>query len=265
MDLALTINGWIDEEVIFAQQVGARQVFAQVDSSQGNTPGWDASALARLANRIEKAGLVLAGLRAAAPAGVGRPADGLAWAARLVEEAGAAKSGLLISLSSALFPARRPAGTNLAALLAPLATASSAAGVRLAIPAEVLARGQSQSGLTSALELLPPSCGLDGSPALLLDEPQPAASGSALAQAIQDRLYLVSVENKPRPAGQQPDPGFEQLRALSWRLRQSGYPGLIRLGQPPRWKGDTPSGHHARAFSTGYLRAVLQAFQRSAI
>jgi hypothetical protein len=258
MDLALTINGWIDEEIIFAQQLGARHVFAQVD----NSSGWDAQALARLANRIEKAGLVLAGLHASAAVDAGQPAETLTWAARLAQEAGAARI-ILLSLSPALFPARRSAANPTSALLVPLADAAAQAGVTLAIPvAALLKEFPGAANPEKVLHSLPPSAGLDGSPGLLLDWLQKSGPEANLRQLTQDRLCLVSFENERRPARKQNSAGFDDLLSLCWRLRQAGYPGLIRLGQPSRWKGDTRAGHHARAFTTGYLRAVLQAFQR---
>jgi hypothetical protein len=261
MDLALTINGWIDEEVIFAQQLGARQVFARVDSS----PGWEAQSLTRLANRIEKAGLALAGLHAAgAPAGEERQGDTLAWLDGLVQEAGTARIGLL-SLSAALFPARRSVDHLTAAQLASLADTANRAGVKLAIPAAALEKKQSvrqaqgsQGILDRVLQSLPPTAGLDGSPGLVLDWLEKTAP----RQPDLVRLYLVSFENEQRTAGKLNGAGFDELLPLCWRLREAGYRGLIRLGQPSRWKGDTRDGHHARAFATGYLRAVLQAFDR---
>ena len=99
MDLALTINAWIDEEVMFAQQLGARHIFASMDPLWAATPGWDAQSLTRLANRVEKAGLVLAGLYATPP--VKEP---LAWTAQLLRDAAKAKIELL-SLSATLIPA----------------------------------------------------------------------------------------------------------------------------------------------------------------
>jgi hypothetical protein len=262
MDLALTINGWIDEEVIFAQQLGAQYVFAQVDSSSD----WDAQSLARLANRIEKAGLILAGLHAAGlPAGGGQQAEALAWAARLAQEAGAARIGLL-SLSAALFSARRSAGNPLTAQLGPLAEAAARAGVKLAIPAAPLLKQDAGGDMESVLHSLPPSAGLDGSPGLLLDWLDKTAPGSDSRRLILDRLLLVSFAHERRPgsrsAAKLNGAGFDELLAGCWRLRRAGYPGLIRLGQPSQWKGDTREGHHARAFTTGYLRAVLQAFQK---
>jgi hypothetical protein len=268
MDLALTINGWIDEEVIFAQQLGARHVFALVDNSQGTSSGWDAQSLARLRNRIEKAGLILAGLHAAgAPAGERGQQESMAETAHLVEAAGAARIGLL-SLSAAMFPARRFSANLNPNLLAPLGEAAARAGVKLAIPAAALWKEQPDGRAQvspvmpeSLLHNLPPSAGLDGSPDLLLGWLQKSASGSNLSQLFQDRLYLVSSDHE---RGARPLPGaeFEELLSVCWRLRQAGYPGLVRLGQPSRWKGDTHENHHSRAFSAGYLRAVLQAFQR---
>jgi hypothetical protein len=271
MDLALTINGWIDEEVIFAQQLGAQYVFARVDCSRQNTSqGGDAQSLASLANRIEKAGLALAGLHAVgAPAGEGRQEEALLWISRLVHEAGASRIGLL-SLSAGILPARRPAENPRALFMAGLAEAAERAGVKLAIPAAALAKKRpgekTQVSPEEMLKSLPSSAGLNGSPGMLLEWLQKTGSGDTLSRLIREKLFLVSVETErgrvSRSAGRLPGAEFDDLLAACWRLRQAGYPGLIRLGEPARWKGDTRADNHARAFSTGYLRAVLQAFQK---
>jgi hypothetical protein len=263
MDLALTINGWIDEEVIFAQQLGAQHVFAQVDISQSSLPGWDSQSLARMANRIDKAGLALAGVHLTGAIGrAERRDEALAWAARLAQEAGSAKIPLL-SLSGALFTELRPA-------LASLSEAAAYAGVKLAIPLAAMVKersgGKSEGqALTpeSVLDSLPISAGLDGSPELLLDWLQNAAQMSNLRQIVLDRLLLVSYENDRRPGKKLDGCEFDNLMPVCWRLRQAGYLGLIRLGRPSQWKGDSREGHQARAFATGYLRGVLQAFQRA--
>jgi hypothetical protein len=258
MDLALTINGWIDEEVIFAQQLGARQVFAQVDGSQGHSAGWDAQSLAKLANRIQKAGLVLAGLHATAPAD-GQAAP-LAWAARLVQEAGTTGIGLL-SLSTTLFPARQSAGKANLALLAPLAETAARSGVKLAVPAVALGISRTAATPQNRLQSLPPFTGLNGTPEQLLAWLEKSAPGSDQRQGILDRLCLVSLDYASR-TGSRSGAGLDELLGVTWQLRRAGYTGLIRLGQPSRWKGDTRENHQARAYSTGYLRAVLQAFQK---
>lgn len=59
--LALTTNGWNDEDLMFAQQLGATQVMAEAVLPDGDSP-WDERALAALRNRVEKAGLGLAGM-----------------------------------------------------------------------------------------------------------------------------------------------------------------------------------------------------------
>jgi hypothetical protein len=264
MDLALTINAWIDEEVIFAQQLGSRQVFALVEDALEGAPGWDAQSLAHLANRVEKAGLVLAGLYVTRGA---QAEDSMAWTARLIQEAGAAKIGLL-SLSAGLFTSQRTAEKSIPAQLAALGEAAAQAGVKLAIPVALLAGDHAggrarKTALTveSALLNLPPSTGLDASPALLLDWLEHSALGSAARVAILDRLSLVSYENEKRPGEKLTGAGVDELLTVCWRLRQAGFPGLIRLGRPAQWKGDTREGYHARAFTTGYLRAALQALQ----
>jgi hypothetical protein len=265
MDLALTINGWIDEEVIFAQQLGARHVFARVDNHPGGSPGNDAQSLAHLANRIEKAGLILAGLRTGVLSNGRGDEENLAWVARLIHEAGEAKIDLL-SLAAALFTARQSSVASVMAKIHPLAEMAERAGVRLAIPARILVREPvrgSPTNLANVLHSLPPSAGLDGSTDQPLDRLSKAAEGSDPRRLIRDRLFLVSWENDGRAAHKNNGDGYDGLLSVCWRLRQAGYNGLIRLGQPSRWKGDTIDRHHARAYTTGYFRAVLQAFQRA--
>ncbi len=275
MDLALTINGWIDEEVIFAQQLGSRQVFALVDRSSFD---WDARSLARLANRISKAGLILAGLHASeAPGSAGGQEDAGLWLAHLAREAAAAGIGLL-SFSKALFTKQRPVQSTLAALEA------AQTGVKLALPLEVLSGIIRLSGknplsgeiarrnppsLADILRSLPPFAGLDVPPGMLLRLLQDAALETAPdtreRQAFMERLCLVSFELAPGtgPFREANRDGFDDLvsACLRLRLRNSGYSGLIRLGRLPGWKGDTRDAHQARAYTTGYLRGVLQAIQ----
>ena len=61
MNLALTVNCWMDEELMFAQQFGADQVFAEAIPKDGSGL-WDADVLRSMRNRVEKAGLELAGI-----------------------------------------------------------------------------------------------------------------------------------------------------------------------------------------------------------
>ena len=267
MDLALTINGWIDEEVIFAQQLGARQVFASLDVRQVAGPGGNSQPLAWLANRITKAGLGLAGLYVTG----GRPGTAettLAQTAALVKAAGAAGIGLF-SLSTTMFPARRSTRQPIADGWAPLAEAAAQAGVRLSIPAALLVPaptgGKALPGGQPAdiLQNLPPgaSAGMDAAPELLLGWLQNAKVGPVLAKGVLDKLFLISFENRRPPVENSTGDAFDELLAVCYRLKQAGYPGLIRLGQPPHWKGDSRQGHRASAYSAGFLRAVLQAFQ----
>ncbi len=252
MDLSLTINAWIDEEIMFAQQLGARSVFARVGAQPGSAPGWDGQHLTWLANRVEKAGLTLAGLQAAeipvtgaALAGSALAVMALDGAVRLIEAAGAANIGM-VSLA---------AGTGIRAEELPaLAEAAARSGVKLALPAALLAGAgarPSAASLVEALRGLPDSAGLNASADLLPDW---------LQQAALSRLYLVSIENEQRPTGKRSSTRFDELLPICWRLRQAGYAGLIRLGQPSKWKGDSSEDHQARAFSAGYFRAALQAF-----
>jgi hypothetical protein len=263
MDLALTINGWIDEEVIFAQQLGSRQVFALVERSSLD---WDARSLTRLANRISKAGLILAGLHASeAPRSAGGQEDVDLWLAHLAQEAGATGIGLL-SFSKALFTKRWHVQNSLAALEA------AQTGVKLALPLAVLSgiirlSGKNPPSLADSLRSLPPSVGLDVPPGMLLrllqDTALETTPDAREGQAFMERLCLISFElaSGAGPFREANREGFDDLLSACLHLHTptTGYPGLIRLGRLPGWKGDTRDAHQARAYTTGYLRGVLQA------
>ena len=55
MYLALTLNPFVDSDLLYAQQLG-------VDWIVGDVPAWDVDTLAAARNRVEKSGLVLTGL-----------------------------------------------------------------------------------------------------------------------------------------------------------------------------------------------------------
>ncbi|MCJ7550940.1 MAG: hypothetical protein MUQ30_14805, partial [Anaerolineae bacterium] len=55
MHLALTLNPFVDTDLLYAQQLG-------VDWIVGDVPAWDYDTLAAACNRVEKSGLVLCGL-----------------------------------------------------------------------------------------------------------------------------------------------------------------------------------------------------------
>jgi mannonate dehydratase len=55
MHLALTLNPFVDTDLLYAQQLG-------VDWIVGDVPAWDYDTLAAARNRVEKSGLVLCGL-----------------------------------------------------------------------------------------------------------------------------------------------------------------------------------------------------------
>jgi len=62
MNLAMTINPWQDEQVIFAQQFSATHILAQAVLPSGSQGEWNHQILSAMRNRIEKAGLAFAGL-----------------------------------------------------------------------------------------------------------------------------------------------------------------------------------------------------------
>jgi len=171
---------------------------------------------------------------------------------------------------------------KLSTLLERLAETAARAGVKLAIPAGRPLNAPASPGnpdqggqgiLPSLLESLDnPFIGLNGMPGLVLDllheHPSTGLDPSSISPRLPfwDKLFLVTLENSlylgPRPIKTRLDAGGVDMIALCWRLKQAGYSGFVRLGEQPHWKGDTLTGHRARAFATGYLRAVLQAIQK---
>ncbi|MCL5995815.1 MAG: mannonate dehydratase [Chloroflexi bacterium] len=61
MELALTLNCWNDEDLVFAQQFGVNHILAQPILPAPGVQRWDERALAALRNRVEQAGLQLVG------------------------------------------------------------------------------------------------------------------------------------------------------------------------------------------------------------
>lgn len=62
MNLAMTVNVWHDEHIIFAQQLSATHILAQAALPDGSDGKWDRRVLSAMRNRVEKAGLAFAGL-----------------------------------------------------------------------------------------------------------------------------------------------------------------------------------------------------------
>ncbi|MFH1567707.1 MAG: hypothetical protein ABIL09_06860, partial [Gemmatimonadota bacterium] len=94
-----------------------------------------------------------------------------------------------------------------------------------------------------------------------------AAAGLDPARAARElvgsgRVALVALGNlEPGPGrkGAFLDEGAVDVPVLVAALRDAGYGGFLRAGQPPLLTEASPWGHEGRAFDLGYLRAVLQA------
>jgi D-mannonate dehydratase len=301
VNLALTVNGWLDEDVIFAQQLGVNYVLAQVDLYQVVSPAWDPLSLAGLHNRIEKAGLTLVGISSViTPKNRGlqprlKKGEALELVCRLIEAAGSAGIGLVRPPTWLFqFPTfgsgvetlnpLDPAWKKLTTALQHLAETATRTGVKLAIPVDhpltdLLMAGNQEKGnqgmLLDLLESLEnPYMGLDVTPELLLYFLQEHASAglnpskSNRHQPPWDKLFLVTLENseyrESKPIKARLDAGAVDLIALCWRLKRAGYAGLVRLGEQPHWLGDSQTGHRAQSFGAGYLKAVLEAVQKEA-
>ncbi len=282
MNLTLIINAWLDEDLMFVQQLGVKHVLAQVDLRQAAAPDWPRESLTLLRNRIEKAAFSMAGIAVVmqSPAVDGFPGSNapaaldetaaLETLVRLIEEAGV--SGIqLVRPPDELFhfPARQKLPPEkLTLVLNRLAEAAAAAGVKLALPTGGVLSRLKRAQLLAILQ--PPCLGLDATPALLLallsELPAAgrAADGSqAEAQGLWDKILLSNLENNlkrgTRPLKTRVDAGAFNIPALCWRLKQAGYSGYLCLGQQPHWSDDSAGGHRALAFGAGYLQAILQA------
>jgi mannonate dehydratase len=232
MKLALTVDAWVDEELIFAQQLGVTHVLADPPLPLSGSLAWDERSLAALRNRVEKAGLELAGLERL-PHRLDRTPEGEREAAletvcRLIRSAGAAGIRLLGYdwPSPAGRPERRTAGRGgarcaaytrsgapppaaagpqwdiLSRFLERALPAAEAAGVRLACrPGDPLADPEASilgtgEGARQLMERFPSPChGLDLSPAVAAAAPDADLPDLIRSMGSGQRIFLVAARN----------------------------------------------------------------------
>ena len=264
MQLALTVDAFQDDQLIFAQQLGVDQVVARLRE-------WDAASLAALRNRVEQTGLQLAAveglpLRPDGPVeqiigDIGEAGIGLAaycWPAVAVSEP--VLRGRGESLVHRRDTPEETALDDLPRLLGRLLPIAEKAGVRLACGAEALPAGG--DGFEALVELCArPAHGLDLCPDVLAAagvDPVAAIEGAADREAI----AMVRLGNLRRTdAGVTDaflDEGDLSIPRLLQTLRATGFDGPVRAAPPPGMVDDTSWGHKGRAFDMGYLKAVLQ-------
>lgn len=270
MELALSVQHGQDDQLIFAQQLGADSVVVAVDA-------WEAATLRAARNRVERSGLKLAGLEAPppmAPVLLGKPGaeQQLAGFCQGLRNAGEAGIGLVscdwrapvavqpqpAGRGKALVapvpaPATTPTWEALERFVAQAGPVAQTAGVRLACRAGagLLREPQRLLGLVPALDF---------------DLVEAAGSGSgaeALIGAAGGKLAMVHASNLRQQQQAFLDEGEVSLPKVMRALSRAGFSGPLRAALPPGMVEDTAWGHKGRSFDLGYLRAILQVIERT--
>lgn len=265
MQLALTVQHGQDDQLIFAQQLGADSVVVQVEP-------WDVETLKAARNRVERTGLRLAGLEAPPPLPSAGDEQRLADFCQGLRHAGKAGIGLVScdwrAVATALpqpagrgralvgpapVPGDPPSWEALEKFVAQAAPVAREAGVRLACrPGAGLLR-ESKRLLTLV-------------PTLDLDLAELAGSGTGaeeLIGAAGGKLALVHACNLRDQRQAFLDEGEVSLPRVIRALSRAGFSGPLRASLPPGMVGDSSWRHKARAFDLGYLRAILQVIERT--
>ncbi len=257
MELALSVEHGQDDQLIFAQQLGADSVVVAV-------AGWEAETLKAVRNRVERSQLKLAGIEA--PPGAEQDSAGFCEGLRRTGEAGIALVSCDWRAASAQpQPVGRgkalvaqvgeaaPPWETLGKFAAQAGPVAQAAGVRLACRAGsgFLRESQRLLGLVPALDL---------------DLVEVAASGGSaegLIGAAGAKLAMVHANNLRQQQQAFLDEGEISLPKVMQALVRAGFSGPMRAALPPGMVEDTAWGHKGRAFDLGYLRAILQVIERT--
>lgn len=235
MKLALTVNGWVDEDLMFAQQFGADAVVAEAVLPDDGRH-WDAGTLSALRNRVEKAGLTLAGLDRL-PIPIDRTIQGetgrddeIETVCRFVEDAGGAGIPIL-GYAWTLFgdnhPERRPEGRGgvliassthqtpqgsteardrLVYFLEGIMPTAEKSSVRMAYCTGDVFESSSEhvtlhtvEVLQRLLEAVPSPCnGLDFCPAAFVGSPDGDAVDAAHMFGANAKIFMVTIRNLRR-------------------------------------------------------------------
>jgi hypothetical protein len=257
MELALSIQHGQDDQLIFAQQLGADSVVVMVDKLEAQT-------LKAARNRVERSQLKMAGIEA--PPAAAQDLAGFCQGLRCAGEAGI---GLVSCDWRGLAAPAQPVGRGKALVspvqvsasawgaleqfLAQAGPAAQAAGVRLAC--------RPGAGFLRERERL-----LTLAPGLDLDLVELASAGLKAEEVIAaagSKLDLVHASNLRQQQQAFLDEGEVSLPEVMKALVRAGFSGPLRASLPPGMVEDTAWGHKGRAFDLGYLRAILQVIERT--
>ncbi|MEW6755919.1 MAG: mannonate dehydratase [Candidatus Latescibacterota bacterium] len=290
--LALTVDPWVDEEVIFAQQLGAEKLVAHA-VLPGTGGEWDTGTLRALRNRVEQTGLRLAGLDSLPcpfdQALRGTPeGDAQAEAAcRFVHAAGAAGIPLVgvdLDVPHAAGRALRtdqegadgpggPDAAHLASLerfLERVAPVARQAGVRLACRiggAGLPVSRTPRSSVAASPGPHPAEREADwerlarilSGPWIGLDLPlRPAVLALATVRGLGERILLATDCPSPQAPADFTGEADGLLVEVVRVLRQGGFAGCLRPARYPSAGDESGERHEAMALGLGYLRALLQ-------
>jgi hypothetical protein len=234
MQLALSVEFGRDDQLIFAQQLGADAVTVKMAA-------WDAEALRMTRHRVEQTGLTLAGVEGL---DLGLPAATIKMA---LEAAATASIDLVCARYGDQASQLQPTGRG-QALVAPqtesiLPDTATLAGI---VPDGV------RLALASTRHSPAPPLGIDLDIACLSGPDVDALPD--LAQHI----FALHVGNRDADNQAFLDEGEIDLPRLLYSLEESGFNGPVRAAPPPGMEGDEPWGYKGRAFDLGYLRAIIQ-------
>ena len=232
MKLALTVRYGYDEELIFAQQLGADAVIVRFDL--GDPRDTD---LAPVAHRVRVAGLQLAGVELSGMADQFQPwSDGLTGALLAAQNAG---------IDTLLCASPTQHASTLGQDLEAVVATTSMTGVRVCLDSSRL--------LPEELAWLPAG---DVQVELVLGVPGAGADGPAQAAARvhSGGISAIRFEGGGLPLGM----GAIDVTAMLRAIAAAGYDGLIRAGAPPLLGEDDDWNPKGAANDLGYLRAVLQ-------
>ena len=294
MQLALTLDPFQDANLLFAQQLGADQVMADVS-------GWDADTLSAACNRIRQGGLQVAGVESLPPSLYARAIAGetgrdeeIAEVCRIIADLGRLRVPLLgyrwtlaAEGDAASVPGR--GGTTsavytagggsadvaagqlwqtLAYFLQRVLPAAERAGVRMAYQAGLPTTGaeglDSVAGLERLFALAPSaSHGLDLDHGLFAGMSDDEMVSVIRHWGQQQRIFAVRVRYLDRTADGLQERFLDENRLALFRALQAyqavGFTGPLRPARSPEMDDDTSWGHKGRAFGLGYLRALFQA------
>jgi hypothetical protein len=273
MKLAVTVNAWLDEELMYAQQLGANQAIAQLTPGEAGPASWEKPKLAALRNRVEKAGLELLGLDCAqvllkhTSFGEADLTQKSQFFCELITNAGEAGIDLIA------YPWGDPQQNweDLASFLDRVLPAAEAAGVRLAgsfHPGSAHGEGYLQT-CERFLDLWPSILhGLDFNPDLLSQNGAVQLRILLRKPGIRERLFLITPGRvlPVQPSGdlrEETIMSTADLYTLLEMFHQAGSPASVRAGCQPGISGSPDLDYQELAYASGTLRGILQSLART--